>query len=691
MTKKTNGNRLFSFAVIADTHINQSETECNSPFEVNRLANRRMRHVVNDINRRELALVVHLGDVVHPVPSMGTLYADSANRFFEQVKDLKYPLHVIPGNHDVGDKPISWGPAGTVNEEFLDAWSRYFGEHYFRVSHDGIEFLGINAQVIGSGLPLESEQKEWLEDILQTLKGERIFLFSHYPPFLAESSETEHYDNLGETGRRWLLKLIKDSGVEGLFAGHVHNFWYNRFGGCDCYLALSTAFVRHDYSEIFRVPPNAEHGRNDAPKLGYFVVHVFEHGHTLEVVRTYGIEVGLEKQSKDSVVIVQPSPKPNSVLGFDLRQDWTEQVQIPPSGGLDEFDRKSIRNDYGLLALLDMGVRKLRVPISDLLAPSRRSRLEDLAHLGFEFTLYTFGVPEAAQLKKIQQHRSLLTSWEITWPQSHLDELDRTTLQSLSNDGLALFFSPLRSKAEIIQTQQKYYHVINHGFTIHDVHLSDTLAQENIRACFQGYVIRLGLHDNPWQAGQLAQEVEAKTGLTASVHLRIAGDNPAESIRNTQQLCDRLAGGLFSGWAYPASTFFCDTFADNDRGYFPRIGVVDRLYNPQPGFHIVRNLHAVLGGLADAPQNPRFHEKDSITIYQASTASGTLALCLLSNNQPSVHCLVELESVLVNQPGSQWINGLSGAIFQSAQDCLSSASETEGLLPAILLVCNSTA
>ena len=170
-----------------------------------------------------------------------------------------------------------------------------------------------------------------------------------------------------------------------------------------------------------------------------------------------------------------------------------------------------------------------------------------------------------------------------------------------------------------------------------------------------------------------------------------AEDNPAESIRNTQQLCDRLAGGLFSGWAYPASTFFCDTFADNDRGYFPRVGVVDRLYNPQPGFHIVRNLHAVLGGLADAPQNPRFHEKDGITIYQASTASGTLALCLLSNNQPSVHCLVEIESVLVNQPGSQWINGLSGAIFQSAQDCLSSASETEGLLPAILLVCNSTA
>ena len=33
------GTHLFSYAVVTDTHLNQGETECNSPFEVNRLAN----------------------------------------------------------------------------------------------------------------------------------------------------------------------------------------------------------------------------------------------------------------------------------------------------------------------------------------------------------------------------------------------------------------------------------------------------------------------------------------------------------------------------------------------------------------------------------------------------------------------------------------------------------------------------
>ena len=99
------GRHLFSFGVITDTHVNQGEDDCNSPFEVNRLANRRMRHVIRDLNTRDLAFVVNVGDLVHPVPAIPDLYAAAAARFHEQVKELKHPLYLTPGNHDVGDKP----------------------------------------------------------------------------------------------------------------------------------------------------------------------------------------------------------------------------------------------------------------------------------------------------------------------------------------------------------------------------------------------------------------------------------------------------------------------------------------------------------------------------------------------------------------------------------------------------------
>jgi hypothetical protein len=40
---------------------------------------------------------------------------------------------------------------------------------------------------------------------------------------------------------------------------------------------------------------------------------------------------------------------------------------------------------------------------------------------------------------------------------------------------------------------------------------------------------------------------------------------------------------------------YSDTFADVDCGYFSRCGVVNRLYNPRTGFHILR-LECGLGG-----------------------------------------------------------------------------------------------
>ena len=39
-----------------------------------------------------------------------------------------------------------------------------------------------------------------------------------------------------------------------------------------------------------------------------------------------------------------------------------------------------------------------------------------------------------------------------------------------------------------------------------------------------------------------------------------------------------------------------DTFADSDRGYFVRTGLVDRRYNPKLGSHVVGNLIALLDG-----------------------------------------------------------------------------------------------
>nr|MBX2885926.1 metallophosphoesterase [Granulosicoccus sp.] len=559
---------LFSYAVIADTHLNQGEDDCNSPFEVNRLANARLRYIVDDLNQRDISHVIHLGDIVHPVPSMGDLYADSAARFHEQTAKLQHPIFIIPGNHDVGDKPIDWGPAGTVRQSFLDAWQQYFGAHYFKHRHQGVVFVGINAQVLGSGLPLEQEQNTWLHETLQAHKSERIHLFTHYPPFLFDTDEEEHYDNLNEAARGDLLSLIDEYAVEALFAGHVHHFWYNRYRQCDCYLLPSTCFTRQDYSEMFRIGPAQEHGRNDADKLGYLLVHVFEDHQQIEMVRSYGNDAAVSSADKTGSGRISAAPvnaKTNRfpAMGFDLRSDWCEKLQIPPSGGLDEFNRKWVRNDYGLLALWEMGIKHLRVPAADLLDLERAQRLRDLAHLGFRFTLYSFSHPSEQLLKAVENDTQLFDNWELGFQFDQLKTFDFTCFDRCKHQGVKIFASPLRSKDEIVSSGKKYYHVINHGFMLSDDYFdsSDSMFRQlESRSQFDGIVLRCSLNDPINEMFALEAEINLRSSLKTIMHLRMTADNPAEAQVDEGRYCSRIAEAMFTRWADGGGPIFCDSF-----------------------------------------------------------------------------------------------------------------------------------
>ena len=606
------GAHLYSFAVVADTHLNQSDLDSNSPFKVNRRANNRLRHVIEDLNQRDLVLVIHLGDVVHPVPSMGDLYVESSKRFFEQFKQLKHPFHLIPGNHDVGDKPIEWGPAATVRDEFLQAWSANFGVHYFHQTHRGVHFIGINAQLPGSALAMEGEQKQWLEALLENIRGQRIFLCSHYPPYLLHPNEPEHYDNFAPVSRQWLLSLLCEYRVEALFCGHVHQYWFNRFAQTQCHLLPSTAFTRQDYSEMFRIQSGVEHGRNDDKKLGYLLVHIYEHGHGIEIVRTSGRESLAQNSSqKNTQKNVQASCTPlqkspafanfHGAFGFDLRHDWLEVTQIPPSGGLDEFDRKSVRNDYPLLALLDMGIRRLRLPLADFTDPFRRQRLSELQSLGFRYRFWSFGAPDAATRELIGKHPELVGAWEICYPIRRVADLDKTIFALARQCEFEMIFSPLRSKRDIVDAGKKYYHVINHGFTLDDAELLKIWFESEQSARFGKYLLRVAFDENIGDVVAFARTQSQPGAPKAAFQLCLGANDPAHNIDDDAWLCRRLAEAVVH--AHCGCVIYCDTFVDNDRGYFPHGGVVDRLYNPRAGMMLVQHLHILL---ADLPEGQVF-------------------------------------------------------------------------------------
>jgi hypothetical protein len=90
--------------------------------------------------------------------------------------------------------------------------------------------------------------------------------------------------------------------------------------------------------------------------------------------------------------------------------------------------------------------------------------------------------------------------------------------------------------------------------------------------------------------GEIAESVGA-ANLRAIVHVRLAGNTPAREIVDDAHTARRVADAALAAWCIGdrISVFF-DTFADHDRGYFPRHGLVDRSCDPRPAGLVLKRL-----------------------------------------------------------------------------------------------------
>ena len=293
----------------------------------------------------------------------------------------------------------------------------------------------------------------------------------------------------------------------------------------------------------------------------------------------------------DRITAIHPLENPNTRFGFDMRQNWLEIVEIPPSGALDEFDRKRTRNDYALMALLEMGVRRVRIPARDLFDPDHRRRLDDCARLGMLFTLFSFGVPDQRLLEAVSEARGLVDNWEICHAVDDLPATAEAAAGTAKDSGVSLYLSKIRSKEDIEQGGEKYYHMISHGFTPADQEQIAAMADLDV---IDGVVFRVDGEMSPWRAAREVAALCRRLRIKASLHIRMTLGKPGDVQTDDDWVANRVAEALAAAAAFGDLHLYPDTFADVDRGYFRRHGVVDRFYNPHPAFHVVRHLNAAL-------------------------------------------------------------------------------------------------
>lgn len=567
-------NSLFSFGIITDTHIRAPGGDLSTVFPVNTKANNRARYAVDLLGKEEHDFVIHLGDVVHPLPNMNS-YFPAVQEAHKILAPLKPSLNFVPGNHDLGDKLSEVAPAKAANDTTISIYKKAFGDNYYSFEHAGILFVVMNSSLVNGGSEEETKQRSWLESLLAEEKGKRKFLFSHYPPFICQEFESEHYDNYAEPGRHWLLDLAVSANVEAIISGHVHHFFLNEHKGVKLYCLPATSFTRQDFSAIFRGSPSNEFGRDDTGKFGVTVFNVKDQGHDFTWIPTYGKETVDDKNNQDAKA--KPLFQiPNLIPS--LRHDWCQSTAMPANGPMEEFARKVTRNDYPILRLKQLGIKKVRVPLVDFLDPGSAARIRLLGDFGIRAVVFFSGNISKNDLKILVNMSENIHAIEVI-----SRDIPLNILQMLRDTALPLWYSKISTSADQSDDTKPFNISVSTGCMADEMkeislNLSEKSLEKGLRLVVQC----------PWKGDAMVssvQEILKEWGsiengaVKLAINVRLAPRNPAKENVDAIATAQTITGVQSIAENNPKVEFILDTFEAFDRGYHPRLGLVDTLSN----------------------------------------------------------------------------------------------------------------
>ncbi len=446
----------FEFVVIADTHHMRVPAGAPTEFESRRLQADRAETALRLAASLDCELVIHMGDLVQAYPEFeGFQSAMAEARSVINQCGLR-PI-VVPGNHDVGDKPDPTMPTHPVSAGSLAWFDQHVGPAWSSFDHHDVHFVVLNTMILNSDMPQAGEQRQWLESDLRKQAGRRTFMFLHLPPYVGSENEPGlgHYDNVDQPDRRWLLDLVKTHEIELLVAAHVHWRFFDRIGNTRYFVAPSPSFTRPGFGHLFASAPAPEQGRDDAPKLGFFLTRVSDAHIDMHLIRTNGltrIAPAIADGRVRHLLTRHSRALPDSPLGLTLQQPLGPRTDLPlawPSNV-----RQPVRNDYPLLACVELGVRHVRVPCTDLADTEQRRSLQMLRDEGVSLIATSLRGDGQDALEWMGRCGDQIDAWEIQVPGGRPgDELLEQIRQLKRRGDTPVVLSPVIPKEHVAGKQ----------------------------------------------------------------------------------------------------------------------------------------------------------------------------------------------------------------------------------------------
>ena len=190
-----------------------------------------LKATVAKVNELKPDMVVFTGDQVH-LP----YDAEQWEAFMECIAaiDPAIELYHLPGNHDHILRDGTADP-----QDFIVR----FGSDRFSVKKKNMNVVGLNTSLIYFNSVLEQDQMAWLEETLESTKpGDVTLVFGHHPFFCENIDEEDSHVQIAKSKRHEYFDLFKSSGVDAVFAGHLHDNSAGEYEGIPMLTTTSSGY-----------------------------------------------------------------------------------------------------------------------------------------------------------------------------------------------------------------------------------------------------------------------------------------------------------------------------------------------------------------------------------------------------------------------------------------------------------------